>query len=427
LEEVSISKISPSLRHDADYDTGLAGLATAHGLKKSGISCTLYERETVPRDRNWGVTISWAHPLMEQLLPESLYATLPKCQPDPSLDTKAANKECVLVRDGSTGEKMVEPHFPGVRRVNIRKTKTVWREGLDVQYGKKVVGIEVVEDGVKAKFEDGTESERADVIMGADGGGSYVRKFLLGEDAKQEVLPYTFMNFAFTLKAKQALWLDGVMNPNVDVATHPKNMYLGIFLLDKRELERPETWVYYLLVTWPTEAGDEDTETSPEASKRRLERLRAKMEGWADPYKSVVEWLPEDVQIQPDQLRIWHPKPWDSHGGRVTLSGDAAHRHVSLHPLLIRLRKLETNVECSMTFHRGQGGNLAIKDAMEFVNELKSVQAGDKTLKEAMKSYDAGVVERGEEVGISKSQAVAFHDYANFRNSPIFKMGLKPN
>lgn len=79
-----------------------------------------------------------------------------------------------------------------------------------------------------------------------------------------------------------------------------------------------------------------------------------------------------------------------------------------------------------MTFHRGQGGNLAIKDALEFVNTLKSVQAGDKSLSEAMKEYDAGVVERGEEVAISKAQALAFHDYANFRDSPIFKMGIKP-
>jgi 2-polyprenyl-6-methoxyphenol hydroxylase-like FAD-dependent oxidoreductase len=80
-----------------------------------------------------------------------------------------------------------------------------------------------------------------------------------------------------------------------------------------------------------------------------------------------------------------------------------------------------------MTFHRGQGGNLALKDALEFVNAMKSVQSGSQSLQEAMKSYDAGVVERGEEVAISKSQALAFHDYANFRNSPIFKMGIKPN
>ena len=298
---------------------------------QNNIKVTLYDRETAPRDRNWGVTISWAHPLMQKLLPEDLYATLSQCQPDPSLDTKAANKECVLIRDGSTGETMVEPHFPGVRRMNIQKTKTHWRKGLDVQYGKKCIGISLLPNntGVIANFEDGTTSERADVVIGCDGGNSYIRRFLLGEEiAAQEVLPYTFMNFPFTLSADQASWLDGVMNPNVDVATHPKNMYLGIFLLDKPDLQKPESWVYYLLVTWPREAQDEDEEDSPAASRRRLERLRNKMEGWADPFKSVVEWVPEDVGIKPDVLRIWHPKVWDNHGGRVTLSGDAAHRYV---------------------------------------------------------------------------------------------------
>jgi 2-polyprenyl-6-methoxyphenol hydroxylase-like FAD-dependent oxidoreductase len=322
------------------------------------------------------------------------------------MDTKAAGKETVLIRDGATGETMVEPHFPGVRRMNIQKTKTRWREGLKVEYGKKCVGIELLalDWGVIAKFEDGTHSERADVIMGADGGASYVRKYLLGDAAQQEVLPYTFMNFPFTLTAEQALWLDGVMNPNVDVATHPKNMYLGVFLLDKVDLERPETWIYYLLVTWPTEEDDDD-DASEAGSKKRIQKLKAKMEGWADPYKSIVEWISEDVTIKPDQLRIWEPKVWDNHDGRVTLSGDAAH---------------------SMTFHRGQGGNLAIKDALEFVNAMKTVAVGEKTLQDAMKEYDVGVVERGEEVKISKAQALAFHDYANFRNSPIFKMGIKP-
>ena len=79
-----------------------------------------------------------------------------------------------------------------------------------------------------------------------------------------------------------------------------------------------------------------------------------------------------------------------------------------------------------MTFHRGQGGNLAIKDALEFVNAMVSVHSGQKPLQEAMNEYDTGVLQRGEEVAISKSQALAFHDYANFRNSPIFKMGIKP-
>jgi 2-polyprenyl-6-methoxyphenol hydroxylase-like FAD-dependent oxidoreductase len=79
-----------------------------------------------------------------------------------------------------------------------------------------------------------------------------------------------------------------------------------------------------------------------------------------------------------------------------------------------------------MTFHRGQGGNIAIKDAFEFVNSLIAVQKGEKSLQEAVTEYDEGVLARGEEVAISKAQAAAFHDYENFDNSPVFKMGVKP-
>jgi 2-polyprenyl-6-methoxyphenol hydroxylase-like FAD-dependent oxidoreductase len=79
-----------------------------------------------------------------------------------------------------------------------------------------------------------------------------------------------------------------------------------------------------------------------------------------------------------------------------------------------------------MTFHRGQGGNIAIKDAFEFVNLMSAVQDGEKSLLEAMAEYDKGVLARGEEVAISKAQAAAFHDYANFDESPVMKMGVKP-
>lgn len=80
-----------------------------------------------------------------------------------------------------------------------------------------------------------------------------------------------------------------------------------------------------------------------------------------------------------------------------------------------------------MTFHRGQGGNLAIRDADEFVNTMIAVRSEQKTLVEALDEYDRGVVERGQEVAISKEQTKAFHDYENFLNSPVVKMGIKPS
>lgn len=79
-----------------------------------------------------------------------------------------------------------------------------------------------------------------------------------------------------------------------------------------------------------------------------------------------------------------------------------------------------------MTFHRGQGGNLAIQDADEFVSSMVAVNNGSKTLEDALIEYDKGVVERGQEVAISKAQTIAFHDYENFLNSPVVRMGIKP-
>ena len=99
-------------------------------------------------------------------------------------------------------------------------------------------------------------------------------------------------------------------------------MYMSVLLLDKPDVNKPESWIFYILATWPLETKEDHENTD-----NRLERLRAHMDGWADPAKSAVAWLPDDIPIGKDQLRIWHPKPWDNRAGRVTLSGDAAHRY----------------------------------------------------------------------------------------------------
>jgi 2-polyprenyl-6-methoxyphenol hydroxylase-like FAD-dependent oxidoreductase len=111
------------------------------------------------------------------------------------------------------------------------------------------------------------------------------------------------------------------MHPIVDVGIHPKSMYIGIFLLDKPDLDKPETWTYYILTTWPKTTGEDEENTGD-----RLGRLRARMDEWAEPFKSAVEWVPDGTNIPRDELRVWaSPKLWDNHGGAVTLAGDAAH------------------------------------------------------------------------------------------------------
>lgn len=189
----------------------------------------------------------------------------------------------------------------------------------DGQFGKTITNIQVTEDGVVAHFHDGT-SESGSVMVGSDGGGSWVRQWLLGDAALSTVLPYTFLNFSFTYTAERAVLMDKMMHPIVDVGIHPKSMYIGIFLLDKPDLERPETWIFYILATWPRSEDDY------QGGKDMVQELKQRMEGWADPYRSAVEWIPPETKAKAVPFKIWGPESgWDNRGGRVTLSGDAAH------------------------------------------------------------------------------------------------------
>ena len=78
-------------------------------------------------------------------------------------------------------------------------------------------------------------------------------------------------------------------------------------------------------------------------------------------------------------------------------------------------------------FHRGQGGNNALRDANQFVSAMIDVNAGGKTLREAVDAYDAEMLQRGaSEVEMSSKQTHAFHNYQAFLESPIMKHGIKP-
>lgn len=174
--------------------------------------------------------------------------------------------------------------------------------------------------GPVAVMSDGT-CEQGTIVVGADGNGSAVRRWLLGDLAEPEVLPVQMLNITMQYSAEKALFLDRVTHPVVDVGVHPqKSMYMAVLVLDKPDHSKPETWSFYLLASWPDSfkvPGDE--------SKSRLEQLRARLDNWAEPYKSAGSWIPDGTDIKPDTVKIWSPVPWDNRQGRVTLAGDAAH------------------------------------------------------------------------------------------------------
>lgn len=313
---------------------------------KLGIQYSIFDEENAPRDRNWGLTVGWSLPFLEQILPAGLYARIPKCQPDPMLNANGEQSEhCeeLLLRNGQTGETLMILPVPGVRRINIQKIKRLLSENLSVRQGKCLYKLECYTDDVMAYFDDGTRA-LGSVLIGADGAGSVVRRMLLpGPEADPEDLPFAFMNITTTYTAEQARYLKSKMNPHADVGIHPKSMYLGLFLLDMPHPNKPETWIFYVLASWPKQTR-EDFDNSGD----RLQRLRDRMADWGEPHKSAVDWIPEGTQVANDSLRCWVPKAWDNHGGKVTLAGDAAHTMTFCEYMLPRIWRTDWRIPCAI-------------------------------------------------------------------------------
>jgi 2-polyprenyl-6-methoxyphenol hydroxylase-like FAD-dependent oxidoreductase len=375
-------------------------------LKKANITFSIYDKGAdAYRHRHWAFTLGWARPYLFDLIPEELSAQINSCQVDPYVDCAAIGEDRIVIYDGQTREEAFAFPIPKAREINIRKLRVLLAEQLKVQYGKSFSRFESFEDGrVKVFFEDGS-SDEGDVLIGIDGANSAVRRYILPHGGDMKILPFALMNFNASYTTEQALFIKERLHSLVDIAIHPAGHYIRANVLDMPDEKDASTWTFQILSTWPLKyVEDHDNEED------RLRRLKAhvKRDGWAEPYKSAIEWIPENTPVLKDQLKIWKTIPWNNQNGRVTLCGDAAH---------------------AMTFHRGQGANNAFYSSHCLVEALKSTHAGSTSLKDAITAYDESIWKRGaNEVQISKAQTFFTHDgLDNFINSPVMKLGTKPS
>ncbi len=68
---------------------------------------------------------------------------------------------------------------------------------------------------------------------------------------------------------------------------------------------------------------------TPELNWQKLEWMKSIASGWKEPFRGLVEDIPQSTEIKVINLEDWVPgsggMTWDNRGGRVTLVGDAAH------------------------------------------------------------------------------------------------------
>ncbi|GAA4608827.1 2-polyprenyl-6-methoxyphenol hydroxylase-like FAD-dependent oxidoreductase [Actinoplanes octamycinicus] len=154
---------------------GIGGLALAHALRRGGLDVAVYEREPSPQSRNQGYRL--------HLDPDgnaALRACLPPAVLDRVRDTSGVNGDLVasFTQDLRRVHAQEFPGIPDSELTTIDRDR--FRRGLlsglaeVVTFGRPVTGYEITRSGrVSIGFDEG------DLLVGADGVGSAVRRQLL--------------------------------------------------------------------------------------------------------------------------------------------------------------------------------------------------------------------------------------------------------
>jgi 2-polyprenyl-6-methoxyphenol hydroxylase-like FAD-dependent oxidoreductase len=212
----------------------------------------------------------------------------------------------------------------------------------NVRLGKKLTRFEQDASTVTAHFEDG-DTARGEVLVGADGFRSIVRRQLLGDSEPRYAGYRTRRGVVETDLAKDGLF-------EIFLGTGMRFLYYPV----------GRWWMYWTAATNESPGAREQPE---EIRSKVLERFG----GWPEPARTLVEategarmFVAETYDRKP--VRRWGE-------GRVTLLGDAAH---------------------PMTWDRGQGAAQAIEGAVLLAKGL--AQGGEQAA--ALRAWEAQRIRR---------------------------------
>lgn len=89
-----------------------------------------------------------------------------------------------------------------------------------------------------------------------------------------------------------------------------------------------DKYTYQMVVSWPLRPGvlgKSSPIVPPATDKGRLELIRALTSTWAEPFRSFILSLPEDIEVKALELTDWPPPRGMRTKDRVVLMGDALH------------------------------------------------------------------------------------------------------
>jgi 2-polyprenyl-6-methoxyphenol hydroxylase-like FAD-dependent oxidoreductase len=359
---------------------GTGGLALAHALKQANMEVSVFERDLAPNAATGGYRVgispAGSRALKACVPPENYDLFVATCARAPRyfnmLTEQLAEVVCFELEGTAPGT------LDGEKNV-IRKTlRRVLLTGLEdhVSFGKGFVSYAHNTDGsVTARFEDGS-CATGDVLIGADGSGSAVRKLRLPE-ARLEDTGIVSLGGKLPMTAASKALLADKMFYGMSMIMAPKGLGAIIHSLEfAQNRGNPD-----FAARWPdfVEALDDDSigwglwgarqnfPQDPAAlSGEELLRLGlALTRDWHPHMRELIRMTPPSA-VQYIGVRTSVPlSPWES--SNVTLLGDAVH---------------------TMTPGRGAGANTALRDAALLGRLLIEADQGRKPLAQAVREYE---------------------------------------
>ncbi len=370
---------------------GIGGLCLAQGLKATGVSVAVYERNS---------STSWLEGYRIHINPvgsRALHACLPPVLWEAFMATAGTPpaglcflteqlQELVVIADTFMSNKdgnPIDAHYP-VNRLALRHVLLVGLENV-VHFEKVFERYERTPEGrVTAYFVDGT-SATGDVLVAADGANSRVRQQYLPQAPRREIGAAAIGGKVLLTEQTRA-WLPLQLGGRLNLIMPPDR---------------------YCLFTAPFERKPGSVEVQSLARERAKEAslnpdllvdttqdyLLWALIASSSEYPVEMQRLTEEglLRVAGQMMERWHPQlrrlvaasapqsvsftsfktstvigPWES--TNVTLLGDAIH---------------------NMPPVGGLGGNMALRDAWSLARGLMDVQQGRSALLPAITSYEA--------------------------------------
>ena len=352
---------------------GVGGLALAQALHRGGLDVDVYEQDPTPKGRNQGYRIH-----IDPNGNAALRACLPTEVLDVVRDTSGVNGDLVAVYTDQL-KQVTAQTFPGIADKEITNVdRNAFRQGLlsglgdVVQFGRTLVGYQITDSGrVRLQFAEGGTDE-GDLLVGADGVGSAVRRQLLPHATVKDLGVRCIYGRMTITQTTRAL-IPAVLNRGFSWVADEHGCGAGFAPVRFRSpVEGASDYLMTTLVATPERFGVPDEE---------LFRLSPE-ELWKITIETTSDWHPVTTELfahaDPDSFfpitiragrRV---EPWTS--GPVTLLGDAIH---------------------TMPPTGGVGANTALQDSATLASELLSVAKGDKSLIEAVAAYERVMLPRG--------------------------------